>query len=227
VHSNLLNDFISLFFPRYCEACANSLVKGEEIICVVCMSELPTTNFHKEDENELKQKFYGKVKVKHAFSFLRFTKSGKVQQLLHKLKYKNKPEIGRLIGNRYGAIVAGTIAQHIDVIIPVPLHESRLRQRGYNQSDAFAEGLSETMGIPWSNNAILRKVKSETQTRKTREQRWENVANIFDIKNVDQVEGKRVLLVDDVVTTGATLESCVHAISHKAASVSIATIAIA
>jgi len=227
VHSNLYYDFISLFFPRYCEACANSLVKGEELICTLCWSELPKTNFHNNEDNELKIRFFGKTTLENAYALLRFTKSGKVQQLLHKLKYNNKPEIGVFLGKRFGAIIRNTITQPFDLIIPVPLHKTRLRKRGYNQSDAFAEGLSEALQTPWISDGIKRVVKSETQTRKTRMERWENVANIFELIRTEQIEGKRILLVDDVVTTGATLEACANVISQKTANISIATIAVA
>ena len=225
--TNLFNDFISLFFPSYCESCHNNLVKGESLICMSCWSQLPETNFHNDPENELFMRFAGKLPLQHALAYLRFTKSGKVQAILHSLKYENKPELGVVMGKRYGELVKMLLADTIDLIIPVPLHESRLRKRGYNQSDAFAEGLSQSTGIPWSNTAVMRLIKSESHIRKTREERWNNVDGIFQIVDIDAVENKRILLVDDVVTTGATLESCAKAILEKAENISIATIAMA
>lgn len=192
-----------------------------------CWSQLPETNFHNDTENELFMRFAGKLPLQHALSYLRFTKSGKVQAILHSLKYENKPELGVMLGKRYGELVKTLIAENIDLIVPVPLHESRLRKRGYNQSDAFAAGLSQSTGVPWSSTAVFRRLNSETQTRKTREERWKNVDGIFQIVQIDAVENKRILLVDDVVTTGATLESCAKSILEKAENISIATIAMA
>jgi ComF family protein len=142
-------------------------------------------------------------------ALFKFSKSGRVQSLLHVLKYKNQPELGIMLGNLYGDRMAcGNLGEAFEIIVPVALHSSRKRKRGYNQSAKFAEGLSEVLGIPFSDEIIERKVKTETQTRKTKLNRWQNVTEVFQVKNLDLVQNKNILLVDDVVTTGATLEAC-------------------
>jgi ComF family protein len=139
----------------------------------------------------------------------RFSKSGRVQHLLHELKYNDHPEIGIVLGRVYGdKLMTFGYAQDFEVIIPVPLHPSRLRKRGYNQSAKFAEGLSEKLAIPFSDQIMSRKLKTETQTRKSKLHRWENMDEVFKVDNPSEIEGKSILLVDDVITTGSTLEAC-------------------
>jgi ComF family protein len=149
--------------------------------------------------------------VRTAMAFLRFSKGGRVQRLLHALKYGNRPEVGEVLGSLCGVRVYGTdLAASADLIIPVPLHISRQRKRGYNQSARFAEGLSKTLKIPYSDTFLERTVKTETQTRKSRIARWENVQHAFRVKVPREIAGKNIVLVDDVVTTGATLQACIH-----------------
>jgi len=202
-------------------------MKEENLVCISCWSELAKTNLHREEENEFKKRFYGKVEIDLAMSFYKFTKSGKIQKLLHALKYNNKPELGVLIGRKYGMEVKELVQKSIDIIVPIPLHKKRLKQRGYNQSDAFAQGLSEALSIPWTNTAVARVVESESQTQKNRIERWKNVEHIFKVQHSEELQDKRILLVDDVVTTGSTLEACAKVLLAHAKSVSIATIAIA
>lgn len=227
MYLSLISDFISLFYPRYCLACAGNLVRGEEVICTSCWSEFSKTNFHLEKENTLKTRFYGKLELEFAFAYFNFVKSGKLQKLLHNLKYNNKPEIGIYIGKRYGDLLKSVDGFDSEVIIPIPLHKSKLKSRGYNQSDTFAEGLSEALEIPWYNDVVIRAVKSQTQTKKSRIERWQNVESVFEVAKPDIIEGKNVLLVDDVITTGATLEACAKTIEKQVSALSIATIAVA
>lgn len=208
-------------------ACSTSLVQGEEIVCTTCWDEFPKTDFHLEKENRLKRQLYGKLQLEYAFSYFQFVKSGKLQKLLHKLKYNNKPEIGMFIGRRYGEILKLVDQFNYDVIVPVPLHPSKLKKRGYNQSDTFAQGLSQALEIPWRDDAVIRTLKSETQTKKSRIERWKNVENVFEVVKPKLLIGKKTLLVDDVITTGATLESLAKTIQNYASEVSIATIAVA
>ncbi len=208
----MLNDLLSLFFPKVCFTCGTPLSKTEEHICLHCLSDLPKTDYHcatVPEENSINRKFYGKVQLRYVLAYLKFFKKGKVQRLLYQFKYGNRPQIGNQLGYYYGMeLKAHGYGEHFDLILPVPLHASRLRSRGYNQSDRFAEGLSLALGLPWSSKTLSRRYKSETQTRKSRVQRWQNVAHIFQVLQVEALKDKRILLVDDIITTGATVEAC-------------------
>ena len=207
---DIFGDFISLFFPKYCLACDNALVKGESMICTVCMLEMPQTDYHRWRENPLRNRLSYRIPVKHAMALFKFSKSGRVQHLLHQLKYRNHPEIGVTLGRIYGEKMKNEseLPTNVDLIIPIPLHPARKRKRGYNQSAKFAEGLSETLEIPFTDELLERRIKTETQTRKSKLNRWENISGVFGLKNPALLEGKKILLVDDVITTGSTLEAC-------------------
>lgn len=226
---DILVDFISLLYPKYCFACNEGLVKGEETICSRCMLELPRTNYHFEPENALFKRLSGRIELRFALAFFLFRKGGRVQHLLHSLKYNNHPEIGETLGEVYGEeLVQANYGEQFNVIVPVPLHASRKRKRGYNQSEEFAKGLSKSLKIPFSGDALERTTKTETQTRKSKLKRWQNVSEVFQLKHHDQISNKHVLLVDDVITTGATIEACAQVlIENGCSSVSIASIAYA
>lgn len=209
----VFNDFLSLVYPEFCISCQDHLVKGEEIICTRCILELPKCNFIDDPVNTLALKFKGRVHLDHAFAFLKFRKKNRVQRLLHALKYKGCREIGYKLGRVYGEELAGAgIGSVYDMITTVPLHPSRLQQRGYNQSDEWAKGISESTQIKFIPNLLARRLKTETQTKRTKMSRWENVREVFFVRDTELIAGKRILLADDVVTTGATLESCGHAL---------------
>lgn len=213
--TGVFEDFVSLFFPRYCRGCHNSLVKGEDLICTDCILEMPRSHYHLEQENPFYQKFRGRLPVKHVMTLFKFVKESRVQQLLHVLKYKHQPELGEMLGRVYGKdLVEANYKESFDLIIPVPLHISRRRIRGYNQSEEFGKGLSQMLEIPCDDSYMMRRAKTETQTHKSKLSRWENVSTIFHVINPQPIEEKRVLLVDDVVTTGATLEACGQALLH-------------
>ncbi len=204
-------------------------MKGEEILCTKCIHELPRTHFHDEQENPIFKRLYGRVPLQYAFAFLHFKKGGKVQHLLHEFKYNNHPEIGRKIGVVYGEelLKTGRIGQ-FDAILPIPLHPTKHRRRGYNQSEEFALGLAQSMNVQCISDAVERIVKTETQTRKTKLKRWENVNTVFRVTRNEEVSGKRILLVDDVITTGATVEACGQALLDAGCSrLSVASIAYA
>ena len=224
---DVFSDFISMLYPRYCYACSEGLMKGEETICSRCMLELPRTNYHLDLENALFRRLNGRIPLHSAFAFFLFRKGGKVQHLLHALKYNNHPEIGTTLGEVYGHELVETHNQKFNVIVPVPLHETRKRKRGYNQSEEFAKGLSRSLQVP-AYNSLVRTTVTETQTRKTKLMRWQNVSEVFQVKETDQIKNQHVLLVDDVITTGATIESCAQALLDKGCSkISIASIAYA
>lgn len=227
VFAEVFRDFVSLIFPNYCLACEGSLVKGENMICTHCMLQMPSTNYHLDDNNPLKNRLSSRINIRYAMALFKFSKSGRVQSLLHALKYRNQPELGVILGNLYADRMIGASLEDVfELIIPVPLHPSRKRKRGYNQSAKFAEGLSQKLGIPFSDELMERKIMTETQTRKTKLNRWQNVTEVFHVKSFDSIQNKNVLLVDDVVTTGATLEACGnYLLDAGCSSLSIACIA--
>jgi len=197
------------------------------MICTVCMLEMPQTDFHMKHDNALRARLHLRMPLMYAMALFRFSKSGRVQELLHTLKYKNQPELGISIGKFYGEkLVDSGYVGRWDAIVPVPLHESRLRKRGYNQSSKFAEGLSEKLHLPILETVLFRNTKTETQTKKSKLNRWENVRSVFEVDERQLFPGSSVLLVDDVVTTGATLEACTNILTNSGcSSVSIACIA--
>ena len=209
----LADDLFSLFFPNLGLGCGQPLIRGEETICSICHFHLPKTHFHNDPDNPLNKVFWGRVDLEAVASFVYFQKGGTVQHLLHQLKYKGRQEIGYRIGKWYGQeLCYANIFRDVERIIPVPLHPNKLRKRGYNQSRMFAEGLVSVMNAELEDRCLYRKVDTKTQTRKSRYKRWENVENIFAVKNPEKIRGRHVLLVDDVITTGATLEACAQAL---------------
>jgi ComF family protein len=205
---DFLEDFLSLFFPPSCVACAGPLVKGETVICTGCMLEMPQTDFHTDTQNALFTKFSGRLRVEQAVALYHFSRGGRVQRLLHALKYKDRPAVGVFAGRLLGQkLLAYNFFTEIDCIVPVPLHAAGLRRRGYNQSAMFARGLSQVSGIPFSDS-LQRVVPTPSQTRRSRASRWENVNAVFSAGNPEMFHKKHILLVDDVITTGATIEAC-------------------
>ena len=225
----VVHDFIDLFYPSVCAGCHTKLNKEESDICLVCKSTLPKTGFHKIDENPVKKLFWGRIPLHHATSYMYFTKHSKVQNMLHSIKYNGHKELAQVIGSMFGRELKDSeYYRDVDVIIPVPLHPKKQKKRGFNQSEYFGKGLSEAMGVPLSVNNLVRQSNSSTQTKKNRFQRWENVSEIFAINDKDAFHNKHLLLVDDVITTGATLEACYQALA-KAGNIrlSMASIAVA
>ncbi|MGM9512338.1 ComF family protein [Larkinella sp. GY13] len=222
-------DLLNLLYPNPCLLCRNTLQSQEQLICTTCRLEFPETGQHRGEALVSGQlRFAGKVPVDFVYAYLYFNKKGKTQRLIHALKYRNTKEIGSVLGRWYGYQLKTDIQlnDQIDLIVGVPLHPAKLRQRGYNQSDWFAQGLSETLEIPWSDRALVRNLYTISQTGKDRIERWQNVNNVFGIGDADLVANKRILLVDDVLTTGATLEACTATLlAANSQSVGIVTIA--
>jgi ComF family protein len=218
-----------LFFPRLCVVCGDKLVEQEQWICLHCLHHIPRTNFHLIPDNPVAQLFYGRVQIEYATSFFYFSKGSKYQTLLHNLKYKGMKELGDEIGKHFGIdLIQSSSFSSVDVICPVPLHPRKEKKRGYNQSWWIASGLARQMQKELSTGNLKRITQTETQTRKSRFERWTNVEGIFELSNPEAFEGKHILLVDDVVTTGSTLEACAQSILSKTnARVSIATLATA
>ena len=204
-----LDALIGLFYPSVCAACGCSLYRWEKIVCTRCRSLLPKTGYESNEDNPLARMFYGRVRLKAVTACFFFSKEGKVQHLIHELKYKGNADAGVFLGRELGkSIKEAPLFQGVDYLIPVPLHPKREKERGYNQSLMIAQGISEVTGIPIGEKFLVRSVNTATQTHKTKEDRWKNVKDIFEVRLPDQLEGKYVLLIDDVLTTGATLEAC-------------------
>ena len=224
-----LADFISLLFPQLCPACGESLVADEDVICTDCRYNLPFTNFHLQPDNIVARQFWGKVDIEAAYSLYYFAKGGKVQNLMHHFKYSGIQRIGNILG----AVAGDQLKQNdefntADYIISVPLHKSRLKQRGYNQSKCFAEGLAEKLHVEVIDNNLVRIRATETQTHKSRFLRFENMQEVFKVMRPEELANKHVLLVDDIVTTGSTLEACsIELLKIPGLKLSIATIAYA
>ncbi len=222
-------DLFGLLFPDLCAACGEPLVRSEEVICMNCSYRLPRTDFHLFDDNPVSRIFYGRVHLEAATSYLFFNKGGKVQHLIHQLKYKKNKEIGVYVGKLLGHdLKEKGLMQQIEVVVPVPLHPKKQRIRGYNQSEQIAKGIAEAMQNKYSVNNLIRNTFTETQTKKSRYSRWLNVSGKFTVLHPEKLEGKSLLLVDDVLTTGATLEACAQElIKIKGVKVSVATLAYA
>ncbi len=204
----LVRDFIGLFFPKVCYACDNVLLKNEETICTRCLIDLPRTNFHLHRENPVSELFWGRVNIQAASAFLYFAKAGRVQKLIHNFKYKGKLEVGRTLGRMFGSdLKQSPNFSGIDLLIPVPLHWSKQKARGFNQSEIFGREMAAAMGIPMITDALVREKATSTQTKKSRFDRWQNVSYVFRVAKPEKIAGKHILLVDDVVTTGATIEA--------------------
>ncbi len=223
-----INDLLGLFYPKNCSTCAKVLTKYEEILCFSCKLDLPYTKFSKLKDNEMEKIFYGRVEVESATSLLHFSKKGNVQKLIHDLKYKNQQKIGILLGELLGEeILLSKRFDTVDCIIPVPLHPSKLKIRGYNQVTKFGQTLSQKLTVPYYEDLLTGKVMVKTQTHKNRFDRLNDLENNFELSNKEFLENKHVLLIDDVVTTGATLEACCMQLSQSNnIKISIATMAI-
>jgi ComF family protein len=226
---DLTHGLVHLFYPRLCEGCSKPLLASEEVLCISCALEIPETNYHHIPENQTELLFAGRIPFIRATSFAYFTNDGLLQHLIHGLKYKDKKEIGYYLGKKFGQSLLSTDwISSIDVIIPVPLHPAKQTKRGYNQSMLIAEGMDEVLHRPASDKILLRSRDTESQTRKTRAERVDNMAGAFKVNEKSELAGKHVLICDDVLTTGATLEACALALlAHKDVKISIATIGIA
>lgn len=218
--------FIALFYPRVCLACGSSLLGNEDIICTSCRISLPITEFHRSPGNPVEKIFWGRIPVENATSLLFFDKGSKYRHLLHQLKYHGKKEVGHFLGKILGRCLSESNFKHIDLIVPIPLHPVKQRRRGFNQSEEIALGIANIMKKPIIRHALKRNVHSSSQTFKTRYDRWENIKGIFAVSEPELFKNKHILLIDDIVTTGATLEAAGSVILDiEGTRLSIATLA--
>jgi ComF family protein len=226
---DLWDDFISLLFPRLCYACGNHLARNENIICTECYILIPRTGYHLVRDNPVEKLFWGRCRIEKAAAFSFYNRGSRIRNLIHNLKYKGIRDIGFELGKIYGSALKNSdFMTGIDLIIPVPLHPSKKRIRGFNQSDVISQGISEATGLPLDTESLLRMTGSTTQTKKSRYDRWTNVDGIFCVNDTANLQGKHVLLVDDVITTGSTIESCTaELLKAEGVKVSVAALAMA
>ena len=209
-----ISDLIDLIFPRHCAVCGEVLSRQERDICLNCLCTLP--RIEPQHKQEIEQAFWGKVEIERATSFIYYRKGSPYNALMHRLKYNNAPEVGtRLAEMAAKELLESGFFDGITRIIPLPLSKKKQRKRGYNQSEYIARGLSNITGIPVDTKLMRRDIANETQTHKNRDERWENVKDIFSVITPHLFEDEHILLVDDILTTGATLCSCANALQGK------------
>lgn len=220
-----LADFISLIYPRVCLHCRKPLSRAEEFLCLPCELSLPKSTYltNKED---LCKKFAFQPKVIAAYAYLDFNKFGIAQKLVHNLKYQGKKDLGTWLGARFGRDLSKQDHAPFDLLIPSPLHANRQRHRGYNQSTCLAQGMSEPLSLPVCEDAVARTKETTTQTKKSKLKRWENMESVFTVTKPKEIEGRHILLVDDVITSGATIGMlCDELAKENPASISVAALA--
>lgn len=206
---NPFYDLLGLIYPNICRVCGKSLFRHEKILCMKCFHHLPSARFKNDRNNPAAQVFWGRVPFEFVMTALLYNKGNAVQKLVHELKYRGSRETGIFLGEILGKEIADKMPDAgIDLIIPVPLHPKKQKKRGYNQSELLAKGMAGVLDVPIDTSHLYRKQFSSTQTRKSKFQRWQNVENIFAVKKPEELRGRHLLLVDDVITTGATLEAC-------------------
>jgi ComF family protein len=208
---DLWDDFISLLFPRLCYGCGNHLLRNENIICTECYVVIPRTNYHNQENNPVAQLLWGRCLVEKAAAFSFYNKGSRIRNLIHNLKYKGIKEIGYELGRIYGlSLKSSGFTEDIDMIIPVPLHPVKQRKRGFNQSETISSGIADATGLTVDTDSLVRVSVTATQTKRSRYDRWTNVEGVFQVLDPIKIKGKHVLIVDDVITTGSTVESCIN-----------------
>ena len=226
---NIVNSTLHLFYPHICTGCGSDLLQENNLLCLRCIHDLPHTNFAALANNQIEKDFWGRINLTAAYSQFYFSKEFLIQHLIHQLKYKGDTKIGFYLGEIMGKTLHNSNRfSSIDALVPLPLYAAKEHKRGYNQATVICNGMSSVMNIQVLNNAVIRQHATETQTRKHRTERWENVKSSFKVAKPGELSGKHLLLVDDVVTTGATLEACGNAILQAVnVKLSIATLAFA
>ena len=224
----MFHDLLDILYPRVCYVCDKVLAKNQNVLCSRCLHDLPVADFHLEKENPVEQIFYGRLPLENATALLLFEKKGMVQKLIHNLKYRGHEEIGTYFGKWLGEELKQQPSYAgISAVIPVPLHKKKLRKRGYNQVAKFAAQIAEALEVPYVDDVLLKLSSTQTQTLKTRFARWGSIEETFSLNNEKRLAGAHILLVDDLVTTGATLEACAQKLLQiRGTRISIATMAV-
>lgn len=204
-----LHPLLHLFIPHQCAGCGSDIMSRQQVLCMHCINRLPVTSFHNHADNPIEKIFWGRMPVTSAASYLYFSKDSVLQHIVHEIKYKGNKELGYFMGRKMGeALLYSQRFNDIDALVPLPLFAARERKRGYNQAFLLCRGMSEVLSLPVLNRVIGRHTSSETQTNKNRIDRWLNMQGKFELQQPGVIGGKHILLVDDVITTGATLEAC-------------------
>ena len=224
----MFHDLANLFYPKICNCCDSLLLKAEQVICTNCLHQLPITGYHFDNENATKKVFDARLSIENATSLLYFKKKGIVQNLIHNLKYRKQEEVGDFLGKWLGEEISSHPGfKEIDCVIPVPLHRKKLKKRGFNQVTKFGSELAKRFDANFVEDVLVKKSASRTQTFKKRLARWGSIDATFMIENSEKLQNMHILLVDDLVTTGATLEACGNKLLKiKNTKLSIATMAI-
>lgn len=227
IRENIFKDFLFLAYPPACEVCSKNLQRGESFLCTHCLFSLPRTDFNLHIDNPLTRLFWGRVQIETGTALFYYDKGGSVQKLVHRLKYKGGIALGKYLGQQLGHhIKSSGHYRRLDFIVPVPLHKDRLLKRGFNQSEIIGAGISTVIDVPQRANVLMRVSATQTQTRKRRFMRWENVESVFTVNVSEEIREKNVLLVDDVITTGSTLEACSSRLIEQGARVWVATVGV-
>jgi ComF family protein len=225
--TSLLAPLVHLFYPHCCELCGTDLHQTDELLCLRCAHALPLTHFQRYPNNPVAQVFHGRVPVQQATAAYYYNQSSGLQQLIHRFKYNQRPDIATWLGKQTGhQLQESTWISNIDFLVPVPLNARKEKQRGYNQATLLAQGIAQVIPLPVYPATLRREQFTATQTKKGRTDRWQNVANAFNI-NAPLPDGAHVLLIDDVITTGATTEACCAALREAGATVSVCCLAYA
>ncbi|MBK9569494.1 MAG: ComF family protein [Chitinophagaceae bacterium] len=220
--------FLHLLFPHVCAGCGSDILSKETVLCMRCMDTMPETNFEIHPDNPVEKIFWGRLPLAGATAQFYFTKESLMQHLMHLFKYKGNKELGKQLGRMMGMQILKSGRFNVDALIPLPLFPAKEKRRGYNQATILCEGIAGVLNIPILNNVIRRPQHTETQTRKGRIERWKNMEGKFLLFNPETICNKHLLLVDDVITTGATLEACGHELLQaENVRLSVATLCVA